>query len=130
GAEGLAEASGGKQTIASVLGRDQNDIEITGQAAMLEGVIKKVQLWAEFVFGEAAGRITIFANNDWDVQPTSNEYRLITEFTSRPGRINEQYTARAASVAAGENIELYSALFEQLAKEQDKRCFTGTAHGQ
>src|SRR5438552_4137578 len=55
---------------------------------------------------------------------------LATLFSHLRGRINEQYTARAASVAAGENIELYSALFEQLAKEQDKRCFTGTAHGQ
>src|SRR5947208_16889133 len=42
GAEGLAEASGGQQTIANVLGREQKDIEITGQAWMLEGGSKKV----------------------------------------------------------------------------------------
>src|SRR5690242_2210767 len=48
GAKGFAEASGGEQTIASVLGRDQNDIEITGETAMLEAIIQKVQLRAEF----------------------------------------------------------------------------------
>ena len=40
---------------------------------MLEGVIKKVQLRAEFFFCEAAGFASIFANNNGDVQPTSHE---------------------------------------------------------
>src|SRR5437764_1292150 len=127
-AEWFAQASSRKQAVTGVLGRDQDDVEIAGQSAMLEAIIKQVQLRPEFLFRKAASFITVLAYDDGDVQPSCHEYRLIAEFASRAGRVNQQYAARAASVAAGEDIKLYVALLEQLAKEQNKGRFTGTAH--
>src|ERR671923_2674348 len=109
-AEWFAQASSREQAIAGVLGRDQDDIEIAGQSAMLEAIIKQVQLRPEFLFRKAASLMTILPHDDRDVQPSCHEYRLIAKFESRAGRVNQQYAARAASVAVGGDIKVHVAL--------------------
>ena len=66
---GFTQAAAGKHAIACILWSDEDDVEIASQCAMLESVIEKVDLRAEFVFGEAACFETAFAEDDGNAEP-------------------------------------------------------------
>jgi hypothetical protein len=73
GTKGFAQAASWQQAIACILGRDENNIEVTGEGAMLKAVVEQVELRAESGFSEAASSVTIFAYDHWDLKLPRNQ---------------------------------------------------------
>ena len=62
-------------------GSDEDDVEVSCQSAVLEGIVQQVQSWAEFLFGKNAGLVALFSQDDWNVETAGNQQRLVAEVT-------------------------------------------------
>jgi hypothetical protein len=69
----FAQAASWQQAIVGILRRDENNIEIASEGAVLKAVVEQVELRAESGFSEAAGSVTIFPYDHWDLKLPGNQ---------------------------------------------------------
>ena len=107
--------------------RDQHDVEVPRQPAVLESVVEQVSLRPELLFGKQAGGIAIFADNDGHTQLARDQQRLIAEFLRRTCRIDQRTPFVCAAIAAREHVEGDAALLQQFAQHDEKRRLAGAS---
>jgi hypothetical protein len=64
--ERLAQASLRQHVIAQIFGRNQDDIEIARELAVLEPIVEQVEMLTEFFFGEHAGSVALISHDLWN----------------------------------------------------------------
>jgi hypothetical protein len=108
---GLAHAAAGEQTVFGIFWREQYDVEIASQTAVLKAIVKQMKFWAEVGFGQASGCEAVFAYEYGHLQATGDQNRLVAEISRRSVGIYFQRSAAGAAVASGEHVELDATCF-------------------
>ena len=107
GGQRLAETSGGQEAVSRIFRRDQDDIEIAGEGAVLEAIVEQVELRSELVFRENSSCVAVLANDDGYSQTSGHEQRFISKVARGTARVDQRDPFCLASVAAGEDVELH-----------------------
>ena len=115
--------------ISRIFGRNQDDIEIPSQPAVLKTIVEQMPLRSEARFSQAGGFIPIFPHDHRNLQPSSDQQRLIPEILRGSSRIDQQNPTRPPPVAARKNVELHSTRFQQFAEKENKRRFSRASRG-
>ena len=88
----LPQASSRKQAVLRILRRDQHNVEVAGQRAVLKAVVEQMKLRSEFRFGEASCLVAIFADNHRHLQLARNQQRLIAKLLRQSCGIDQTHT--------------------------------------
>src|ERR1035437_9585673 len=62
--ERLAHPADGQQRISRVTGREQHDVKVARQSAMLEAIVEQVQQWTKSLLTQLPGSVAVLADDD------------------------------------------------------------------
>ena len=127
GGKRLAQTSRWEQMVGSVLRRDQHDIEVTGQCAMLETVVEQVQLRSEASLRKLASQKPIFSHDHRNLELARDQKWLIAKLLRKSGRIDQKNTAALSPVTTREHIKFHSPGFQKFSQEKNERSLSGTS---
>src|SRR5580698_10325267 len=125
----FAQSPGREQAIVRVLRRDQHNVKITRQRAMLKGIVEQMKLWAKPGLGKASGSIARLADDHWHFQFAGDQQRFVPKLLRQAARVDEQDSFRVASITAGEHVELDVAGLQQLTEQNNERRLARSARG-
>ncbi len=98
---------------------DQDEIEVPGEAAVLEAIVEDQQLRGEFFAGNAGGgdAVGVLQMGDIGAEPFENEGFVVESGVARP-------------VPPAEEADADVAIAEPAGEEGGERCFAGTTGGE
>src|SRR5580700_10735458 len=125
----LTQAPGWKQPVGRILRRNQHNVEIAGQGAMLKSVIEQMKLRPEFQFRKSSSLVAIFSYDHWHAQFAREQQRFIAELLRQARGIDQPHSSRFSSVSPRQHVELDAARREQLAEQKHERSLSRAARG-
>ncbi len=119
-AERFAQPACWHQPVAKVVRCEQHDVEVAGQAPVLEAVIQQVKLRTELPFRESSSFVAFLADDDRYAELAGDQQRLVAVLLRASLRIDQDDAFGLSPIAAREHVEGDPALMQQLAQQDEK----------
>ncbi len=120
-AQRLPQTPRRKQSVIRILLRDQRNVEISREAAVLKAIVQQMHLRAKSEFGKPPCLVPIFSHNDRNLQLARDQQRFVAKLLRQAARIHQQRAPAMPPVSPRQDIELNSPRLEQLAQQQHER---------